>query len=65
MKMIIQADDYGITRAVADGIVACGKQGIPHRRHDSLRPQHCGRNATRRLHCRNQETERFPAPCHR
>ncbi len=28
MKMIIQADDYGITRAVADGIVACGKQGM-------------------------------------
>ncbi len=28
MKMMIQADDYGITRAVADGIVACAKEGM-------------------------------------
>ncbi|MBQ1757977.1 MAG: ChbG/HpnK family deacetylase [Erysipelotrichaceae bacterium] len=28
MKMIIQADDYGITPAVADGIVACAKKGM-------------------------------------
>ncbi|MBQ1827041.1 MAG: ChbG/HpnK family deacetylase [Erysipelotrichaceae bacterium] len=28
MKMIIQADDYGITPAVADGIVACAKEGM-------------------------------------
>ena len=28
MKMMIQADDYGITKAVVDGIVECAKQGM-------------------------------------
>lgn len=28
MKLMIQADDYGITPAVVDGIVACGKAGV-------------------------------------
>lgn len=28
MKMMIQADDYGITKAVADGIIACAKAGM-------------------------------------
>ncbi len=28
MKMMIQADDYGITKAVTDGIVECAKQGM-------------------------------------
>lgn len=28
MKMMIQADDFGITPAVADGIVACAKKGM-------------------------------------
>ena len=28
MKMMIQADDYGITTAVTDGIVACAREGV-------------------------------------
>lgn len=28
MKMIIQADDYGITPAVTDGIIACAREGM-------------------------------------